>query len=317
VLTFFKSKGMNSMRVRLFVNPENASDEDKREGVRQDLDYVKELGKRIKKAGLKFALDMHYSDTWADPGQQATPSAWSSLSVEQLANQVYNYTCEVLDTLKSNGAVPDLIQIGNETTYGMLWPSGRCYPSGSNYGTGTWANYAAYINNGIKAVREKCPSAKIILHTELHNTTNVINFYRQLKNRAIDYDVIGLSYYPDYHGNLNTLNTVLNNLENTFPDKAIMIMETGYGYAWQLPGATNNYTSTYPLTEAGQRKLLSELISTLNKHNNVKGLFWWWPEANEYGINYTNAVTSSWWNGSLFNNNNGKALKALEEFQNF
>ena len=117
VIAFFKQEGLNAMRVRLFVDP--SKDNDK--AVCQDIEYVKKLGKRIKDAGMKFMLDFHYSDTWADPGKQWTPDAWKSLSDTELAQKVYDYTKDCLQQLKSAGAEPDMIQTGNEISYGMLW----------------------------------------------------------------------------------------------------------------------------------------------------------------------------------------------------
>ena len=136
-LTFFKQQGWNAMRVRLFVDPSNASSEDKKEGVIQDLAYVKMLGKDIKDAGLQFMLDFHYSDTWTDPGQHAMPAAWSSMTAEQLKTQVYEYTKDCLQQLKEAGATPDFIQVGNEITTGMLWPTGKIYASGGAL-SGKW-----------------------------------------------------------------------------------------------------------------------------------------------------------------------------------
>ncbi len=117
VIAFFKQEGLNAMRVRLFVDP--TQDNDK--AVCQDLDYVKTLGKRIKDAGMQLLLDFHYSDTWADPGKQWTPDAWKSLNDADLANKVYEYTKDCLQQMKNAGAEPDMIQTGNEISYGMLW----------------------------------------------------------------------------------------------------------------------------------------------------------------------------------------------------
>ena len=133
-LAFFKQQGWNAMRVRLFVDPSKASASDRKEGAIQDLEYVKVLGKCIKDAGFSLMLDFHYSDTWTDPGQHATPSAWSALSVEQMTAKIAEYTKACLQELKQAGAEPDFIQTGNEITTGMLWPTGKIY-SGRMTGT--------------------------------------------------------------------------------------------------------------------------------------------------------------------------------------
>ena len=117
MLGFFKEQGLNSMRVRLFVDPSKSGDR----AACQDLEYVKALGKRIKDNGMSFVLDFHYSDTWADPAKQWTPDAWKSLSDADLYTKIYDYTKESLQALVDGGATPDFIQIGNEISYGMLW----------------------------------------------------------------------------------------------------------------------------------------------------------------------------------------------------
>ena len=320
MLSYFKQQGWNAMRVRLFVDPSKAPSDHKGQGVCQDLAFVKELGKQIKDAGLKFMLDFHYSDTWTDPGKHATPNGWSSSDPETLATTLYDYTKDCLNELIAAGATPDFIQPGNEITYGMLWPTGHCYPDGGNYGSGTFANFAKYLKAGIKAIREVCPQAKIVIQTELSKSQNVINFYNTLKKHTDDYDIIGLSYYPHYHGTLSTLNSVLNTLESSYPDKKIQIVETGYFHAWYPNDATYKISTfpNWPATDAGQLQFTKDLIDTLNKHQSVDGLYWWFPEANEFGLDWsTNRVTDGWYNASLFDNQTGKAMQALYELKNF
>ena len=119
LLDFLKEQGLNAMRVRLFVDPSLASDEAKGQGVRQDLEYVKTLGKRIKDAGMQFLLDFHYSDTWADPGNQSTPQLFISVNTPA-TEYIYQYTKDCLTAMVEAGATPDFIQTGNEITYGMM-----------------------------------------------------------------------------------------------------------------------------------------------------------------------------------------------------
>ena len=309
VLSYLKSQGMNAMRVRLFVDPSKAGSEDQGEGVCQDLPFVTALGQRIKAAGFDLLLDIHYSDTWTDPGQHSTPSSWTVTSA--LADSVYSYTRRVLNTMIAAGATPDFIQVGNEVTYGMMWPTGHCYPNGSNYGTGTFATFASYLNRGIQACREVCPAAKIVVHTEMSRSSNVISFYNTLKNYTTDFDIIGLSYYPYWHGDLSVLDNLLTTLESSYPTKKIQIVETGYPHAYYPTAATYDLQSIWPATEAGQKAFTQQLIATLNNHANVNGLYWWFPEANEYGINYTNSVTTDWYNCGWWDNANGQVMDAL------
>ncbi len=313
-LPFFKEQGLNAMRVRLFVDP--SLDNDK--AVCQDLEYVKALGKRIKDQGMAFMLDFHYSDTWADPGKQWTPDAWKSLNDKQLCEKIYEYTKECLQQLKTAGATPDFIQTGNEISYGMLWGTkaavgsntvNRCYTNSSE---ANWTRFFNLLKKAGQACREECPNAKIIIHSERTPKPSVLtDYFDRIKNAEIDYDIIGLSYYPEHHGNLATLETALTSLENKNYGKDIMIVETGYSYAWSI-GGEYDYTTTYPYTEEGQRQFTADLIAKLNGHSSVMGLFWWWPEDNG-----NKGVTSSWWNAALYNHNTGQPYAAFYELKNF
>ena len=313
VTSFFKEQGWTALRVRLFVDPQNTDDA----SVIQDLAYVKSLGKRIKDEGFQFLLDFHYSDTWADPSHQTLPARWKSLSATVLADSVYAYTKNSLKELVAAGATPDMIQIGNEITYGMLWPTGHVYPAGGGNNGGSWSNFASYLKAASRACREVCPKAKIVIHTEMGNyDTNVPNFYKTLQGYNVDYDVIGISYYPAYHRALTSLESVLASLEADQPTKDIIIAETGYSYAWAMIDTKYNHTATWPYSSAGQQKFAADLIAKLKEHSHVKGVFWWWPEDNEYGVDYNNPVTPSWWNASLFDGRTGRALPAVGELQN-
>ena len=317
MLSFLKQQGMNAMRVRLFVDPGRASDKEKGEGVRQDLNYVKNFGKRIKDVGLKFMLDFHYSDTWADPSQQKTPYLFTTDN-NQPTSYIYDYTKDCLEQLKAAGAAPDFIQTGNEITWGMMYDSGCKLENKSDwsgYKDTNWDKFSTALKNAGKACREVCPDAKIIIHTEqVANTPLVTDFYQKLAQYGVDYDIIGTSYYPYYHGNLAQLNKTLTAFESHFPDKMIMVVETGCGYRWKMGDNDTGYALTYE----GQRKFTADLIDTLKKHQHVNGLFWWFLEANEYGLNWnTQRVTDGWYNASLFDNETGRALPALYELKKF
>ena len=316
-LAFFAEQGMNAMRVRLFVDPSKASDSEKKEGVVQNIEYVKTLGKRIKDAGLKLILDFHYSDTWADPAKQWTPDAWKTLNDAELATKIYEYTKDALQQMKAAGATPDFIQTGNEISYGMLWgtkaavddnQTNRCY---TNSPEANWTRFYTLLKQAAKACREECTDAKIILHSERVANKNVLtDFFNRMKTNEMDYDIIGLSYYPAYHKDLATLDAALTALETYGKD--IMIVETGYSYKWAMDKTTYDYTATYPYTEEGQRKFTADLIAKLKEHSSVKGLFWWWMEDNG-----NKNVTSGWWNAALYNHDTGQPYAALYELKNF
>ena len=324
VIPWLKKQGWNAARVRLFVNPANASAEDKGQGVIQNLDTVKVLGQRIKAAGMKFMLDFHYSDSWADPVKQFTPAEWAGLDDEALTQKIYEYTRDCLRVLKAAGATPDYIQTGNEISYGMCWgPVGtpadkllKCY-SGDE---ANWERFTNLLKAAGRACREECPRAKIILHTERVAKTNImLNFYNQMRDKQVDYDIIGLSYYPYFHGALSVISNALNNVANNYPDKDIMIVETGYSYHYKV--GDMDYSSTWPLTYEGQRKFTADLVARIKPYRQVKGLFWWFPEANEYGLGGSLwnilHVNDNWYNAGLWDHETGKATPALYELKNF
>ncbi len=310
VMDYLKSDavGWNALRVRLFVDPSGDSDPQ----VCQDIDYVVRLGKRIKEKGFQFMLDFHYSDTWADPVKQWTPAAWLSLSNDQLYTKIYNYTKECLQALVDAGATPDYIQTGNEISYGMLWgetgtTANRCYTSS----TANWARFVALLQHASEACREVCPDAKIIIHTERAGKPDVlVAIYNRLA--AVDYDIIGLSYYPFWHNGLSVLASSLNKLATSFPEKKVQIVETAYYYQYQPAvgkGIDYDFSSVWPISAAGQAAFAQDLITELKKHDNVNGLYWWFPEENGNGPN--SAVLANWVNRGLWNNSSHRAMSAL------
>ena len=216
--------------------------------------------------------------------------------------------------MKDAGATPDFIQTGNEISYGMMWgvngtTANRCYTSSP---AANWTRFFNLLKKAGQACREECPDAKIIIHSERTPKPNVLtDYFDRMKNASIDYDIIGLSYYPEHHGNLATLETALTSLENKNYGKDIWIVETGYSYAWSI-GGEYDYTGTYPYTEEGQRQFTADLVTKLNSHSSVKGLFWWWPEDNG-----NKGVTNSWWNAALYNHSTGKPYAAFYELKNF
>ena len=303
MLPFLRDEaGFNAVRVRLFVNPTGAT------GVVQDLDYVKTLGRRVKEAGMQLMLDFHYSDTWADPSNQWTPEAWKTLNDEQLAQQIYDYTRDCLQQLKAAGATPDYIQTGNEISYGMLWgPKGtsspkRCYTNSD----ANWSRFRTLLGKAIEACRQECPAAKVIIHTEqAGNWSTTKGIYERLA--SVDYDIVGLSYYPEWHNNLATLKTTLQNLKANFADKPVIIVETGYYNNWYPQNARYNFTSTWPASAAGQKKFLDDLVALIKDMDHVGGLLYWFPEENPCN----NHVYEPWYNHGLFDPNTGKAVEAL------
>ena len=309
LLPFLRQQGWNTIRVRLFVDPDNAPGNHKDEGVCQNLDYVIGLCHQIKEAGMQIMLDFHYSDTWADPGKQFTPKRWEDCGREALTDSVYAYTRASLLAMKRAGVTPELIQVGNEITNGMLWPTGKLDPSA----TEGWDTLCGFLKAGSKACREVCPESQIIIHTEKAGDWDITrNYYTQLRHQQVDYDIIGLSYYPMWHGTIPNLGKTIDNISKLFPEKPVMIVEAAAYYSHERdPWAKEDtYAEFYPISVEGQTQFTHELVEELNRHQNVTGLFWWFPEENAYG----NSVTKGWLNRGLFDNRTGQALPALKEF---
>lgn len=315
VLKFLKgtSVGWNAQRVRLFVAPEGDPDP----AVCQDLAYVTALGKRIKEEGFAFMLDFHYSDTWADPSHQTVPKAWQELkTATAMADKVYDYTKESLEHLVAEGAAPDFIQVGNEITCGMLWDIGRVNSGSVNNKN----NLARILKKAVAACREVCPEAKVIIHLEhIQNASYTVQNFKDLTSRGVEFDILGLSYYPFWHEGLSTLATTLQQLQTNFPDKDVHIVETAYYYANQPAvgeGITYDFSSQWPISADGQAQFAADLVVELKKHDNVKGLFWWFPEENGSGPD-NDRVLGGWICRGLWNNTTHKAMPALFELKAF
>lgn len=326
-LAWFDTLGINYVRCRLFVDPTKATlEEEYMTQIPQDLDYVVEFAKDIKAAGHKFLLDIHYSDEWADPSKQYMPYSWSSISSQsELQDSVYYYTKRVLQTLIDNGVTPDMVQVGNEISYGMFFYStsnpkysvhAMVQYSGTYSGSTYWQNFTNILSKGAAAVRELCPNAKIMIHIErTGDASTTKQFYTNLETYGVDYDVIGLSYYPIWHNTLSTFSNTISTLESAFPDKEIMVAEFGYYYQY-FPSSYTYDANTigFQATTSGQAGFVSALIDTCLNHSGITGIFYWFPEENES----TNAgIYSNWWNTGLFDNSSGKANPALYKMKNY
>lgn len=305
---FFAENGYNTSRLRLFVTP------DRNSTACQDIQYIIESAEAMCSAGMNICLDFHYSDTWADPGKQTIPAEWESLDAVALANKVYEYTRQTLLTMAAHNVSPTLIQIGNEITAGMLWDTGRVSVWEDNYNTPEqWNNFTLLLSNAAKACREVCPDAKIVIHIDRGgDAATSMRFYEKMA--AIDYDVIGLSYYPYWHGSLTQLGSTVNQLSTHYPDKEIMIMETAFGYnEWSDDTATAQY-GNYASTPEGQKRMMSDLVKTLQQYSHVTGIFYWFAE--ETKIDWRSSYRIDL-NRGLFDKESGEVLPAFYTLPEF
>ena len=214
-MELLKMHGFNYIRLRVFVNPENEKGYSPKDGF-CDLEHTISMAKRIKEAGMKFLLDFHYSDYWADPQQQNKPKAWEGLSFDELQNEVTNYTSEVLKRMKDEHVFPDMVQVGNEINHGMIWPDGYI---------GNPDGLAGLLKAGIQGVNNVDPTIPIMLHIALGGQNDEAVFWLDnMLARDVQFDIIGLSYYPRWHGTLNDLNANLNDLIRRY-NKPVNVVE--------------------------------------------------------------------------------------------
>ena len=334
-------KGLNTVRLRLWVNPYDEEGKPYMGGT-NDLETTIELAKRAKAHGMQFMLDFHYSDFWADPKKQDKPKAWQSYTGDRLEEEVYRYTREVLEVCRLCDVMPDLVQIGNETTNGMLWPEGKTpnyVPEKQSFEETEAAQWdksydslAALLKAGVRAAREAGPM-KIILHLDAGGQ-NVLyrTWFDEMSKRNVDYDIIGLSYYPIWHGGLEDLQFNLEDISARF-NKEVLVVETAYGHTTESLSGADIFTEEmskiagYPPTVEGQGQFLQDLMETVRKVPDGKGLgivYWepaWLPVkgtswASLAGMKYGNDVSemgNHWANQGLFDFE-GKALASLDVF---
>jgi arabinogalactan endo-1,4-beta-galactosidase len=288
----FKAAGGNFIRLRLWHSPTTGH---------SDLEEVKQFSERIHALGLKVWLTVHFSDSWADPGKQAKPEKWKGLSVSLLKDSVSLYMARVTHQVR-----PDLIQIGNETNDGLLWPEGKLSTQP--------AQSLELFATAITAVRNTSPTTKVMLHYA--GISGADWFFSRTKN--LNYDYIGISYYPIWHGkNLDNLSNTLKTLKSTY-NKKVLIAETSYPFTLGWNDWTNNVVGLedhlltgVPATQEGQLQFLVNL-KNLVKSSGGAGFCYWGGEWIAFkGAEAQNG--STWENQALWGFNRN-ALPALAAF---
>jgi arabinogalactan endo-1,4-beta-galactosidase len=261
-LEILKNHGYNWVRLRIFNSPKELPN---------NLEYTISLAQSARKLGFHFLLDFHYSDTWADPTKQFIPSAWQNLSHVQLVEALFQYTRETIAAFRDAGVPPDMVQIGNEITNGMLWPDGRL--------PANWDNFADFIRAGIAGVQAgagNLPRPRIMIHIDRGgDPVGTRQFFDKLNSYRLDYDVIGQSYYPWWQGSLNALRENMIFMAREY-HKDIIVVETAYN--WQ-PAEYKSRAGPFPETPEGQKDFLAEVnrIVQATPDGRGKGVFWWEP----------------------------------------
>lgn len=216
-ILLLKEKGFNYIRLRIFVNPAADSGYSPGKGF-CDLSHTMAMAKRVKDAGLKYLLDFHYSDTWADPGKQIKPAAWVGLGLEDLKKAIYQHTTDVLQALKDQGTEPDMVQVGNEIDHGMVWPEGN---------TRAMDTLTDLIQSGIDGVRAINAQTPVMIHIACGGQNKESRwFLDQLITRGLKFDVIGQSYYPQWHGTLDELEKNLSDLSLRYSQDLLVVEYT-------------------------------------------------------------------------------------------
>lgn len=293
MLLTLKNSGVNVIRLRLWKNPTE---------INSNFSSVKNLAKEIQNLGMKVLLSVHYSDTWADPGKQTKPVQWQGIPFNQLKDSVYLYTKKIVSQIN-----PEYIQLGNEINPGFMWPEGHI---------SKLAQFKELLQKGTSAVRETNSRTKIIIHYAGFENAN--QFYTSISN--VDYDIIGLSYYPMWHGkNLETLKQNLITISNTH-NKPIFIAETSYPFTLGWNDYTNNVIGLesqilpqFSATPKGQKDFLTAIKEIINDVPKGIGFCYWGGEWVSFKGN-TASNGSSWENQAFWDFEN-KSLPVLDCFK--
>ena len=344
-LEILKRYGTNYVRLRLWNDPYDEQGRPYGAGT-NDIDKIIILSKRAKKLGMGVLLDLHYSDFWADPGKQFVPKAWRGYSEKELENAVYEYTLNVMKALKDADAFPTMVQVGNEITNGLLWPTGK---------KPNFDEIAMYVNAGIRGVREVDKDIEIMIHLDEGSFNSMyIEWFDNFIKRGEDFQIIGLSYYPFWHGTLEELSFNMKDMAERY-GKKIAVAEVSTGFSmedyrmyevpkdvpddekenWLSQNLKGKATSDelvkkikYPMTEQGQCDFILDVMERVKAVPGGIGIFYWEPAwipvpscgwATEASLEYIGAEGpggNEWANQALFDYE-GNALPALKTISDF
>lgn len=336
ILEIMKKYDVDTIRLRIWNDPKSETGEPYGAG-NNDLEETIAIGKRVTEAGLGVLLNFHYSDFWADPGKQIKPKAWKDYGVEELEKAVYDFTLESLQKVIGAGVRVTMIQVGNELSNGLLWPEGQ---------VPDYDNIARFVSAGIRACRKV--DVKIPLMIHLDNGGNNELYRRWFDNymkRGEDFEYIGLSYYPFWHGSLKQLEDNMNDIAVRY-GKDLIIAEVSMGFTMddykdyeKLSDSERKGYATkpelvakieYPMTIEGQKAFTEDFLNRVAKvlDDHGCGFFWWEPAwipvpgsgwATDASLKYMNdpgPCGNEWANQALFDYD-GNALPTLEVIRDF
>ena len=338
LFNILKNHGVTSIRLRLWNYPFDES------GVSYgaggcDIETVLRTARRAVENEMSWILDFHYSDFWADPARQLLPKAWRNFSIEQLEKAVYDYTKKILARCKREALYPRYAQIGNEITNGLLWPVGKVEYDKLTGGLSGYENMTRLLKAGVAAARES-GDVKIILHLEKScDNARYRQWFDAVTAAGVDYDIIGVSYYPHWHGKMPELKNNLEDISERY-NKDVMVVETAYPFTgkhysekpgvslvindnMKLPPGAN--LPPYPYSEEGQSNFLRDLVKMVKSVKRCTGIYYWEPgwlaaegstwaseAAREYMGEEHKAGGNEWANQCLFDYK-GNLLPAINE----
>ena len=336
ILDIMKEHDVDTIRLRLWNDPKSEDGEPYGAG-NNDLAETIAIGKKVTDAGFGVLLNFHYSDFWADPGKQIKPKAWKDFGVDELEQAVYDFTLENLTKIIEAGVNVTMIQVGNELSNGLLWPEGKV----PNYD-----NIAKFVNAGIRACRKVNADIPIMIHLDNGGNNELyVRWFTNFIERGEEFEYIGLSYYPFWHGSLDQLEFNMNDIAKRF-NKDLIIAEVSMGFTMdsyqeyeKLADSERKGYATkpelvekidYPMTIEGQadftKDFLNRVANVVDDHG--KGFFWWEPAwipvpgsgwATPASLKYMNdpgPCGNEWANQALFDYD-GNVLPALDVIKNF
>ena len=264
-LQILRRHGYGWVRLRLFNNPATLPN---------NLAYTLAEAKQAKALGFGLLLDFHYADDWADPSHEPTPAAWQKLKHRQLVEAVYTYTRDTIAAFRDAGVLPDMVQVGNEITSGMLWPDGKLPDN--------WDNFTDLLKAGVRGVADGSGSErrpKIMLHIDQGGNTETTQwFFSHVLAAGVPFDVIGQSYYPWWQGSLANLKANLAFMARQY-GKPIMVVETAFDWRPSDDKDEKKSRMPFPQTPEGQRDFLKAVAETVaaTPGGLGRGVFWWEP----------------------------------------
>jgi arabinogalactan endo-1,4-beta-galactosidase len=308
-LEILREHGLNYARMRVWLNSPDGC---------HGKDQLLAMAKRLHEKDIRLLVDFHYSDSWADPGKQFKPAAWETLDFEELKKALYDHTFDICSSLNGQGTPPHMVQVGNEISNGMLWPDGK---NDENFN-----NLTALLKEGCRAVKECSPSTLVMFHLDNGGNNKMYRWwFDNILAQGAAFDLIGVSYYPYWHGTLADLQANLNDIALRY-NKDLVVVETSYAFTREDHDNYENIIRTeeqpgYPFTPTGQARMLGDIMSIVRAvpQGRGAGVMWWdatWTAVPGNGWDpFHPDLGNNWENQALFDFEN-RALPALGLFSN-